>query len=196
MMTGHGSGFRHLRLDEFLGNHDILMSVVEQFPEYAVDVALPPDWEPFHSPPDARVCIWRGDPDRERFCANVVLTMNQIEAVLDPAEVFPMLCEWQLHMVPGTQETSRDLSDATEGPGIVGTLALRIPSDHGLLDSESVTRILTTPQRTLIAQLTLTALLESPVDRNNIGLAVTHDAPDARATNPGSVTGAAAGSYR
>ena len=109
--------------------------------------------------------------------------MTQVEAVLDPAEVFPMLCEWQLHMVPGTQETSRDLSDATEGPGIVGTLALRIPSDHGLLDSESVTRILTTPQRTLIAQLTLTALLESPVDRNNIGLAVTCDVADAAPEN-------------
>ena len=63
------------------------------------------------------------------------------------------------------------------------SLALRIPSDHGLLDSESVTRILTTPQRTLIAQLTLTALPESPVDRNNIGLAVTCDVADAAAEN-------------
>lgn len=196
MMTGHGSGFRHLRLDEFLGNHDILMSVVEQFPEHAVDVALPPDWEPFQSPPDARVCIWRGDPDRERFCANVVLTMNQIEAVLNPAEVFSALCEWQAQLVPGTQETSRELANANEGPGVVGTLALQFPSGYGLLDSESVTRILNTNQRTLVAQLTLTALPESPVDRANIGLAVTHDAPDARATNPGSVIGAVAGSYR
>jgi hypothetical protein len=56
-----------------------------------------------------------------------------------------------------------------------------VPRD--LLDSESVTRILTTPQRTLIAQLTLTALLESPVDRNNIGLAVTCDVADAAAEN-------------
>jgi hypothetical protein len=171
------------RLDEFLNVNGIPMAAVEQFDEYAVDVALPPGWEPFQSPPGTRVCIWREDPFGSRFCTNVVLTMTQVEAVLDPAEVFPMLCEWQLHVVPGTQETSRDLSDATEGPGIVGTLALRIPSDHGLLDSESVTRILTTPQRTLIAQLTLTALLESPVDRNNIGLAVTCDVADAAAEN-------------
>lgn len=50
------------------------------------------------------------------------------------------------------------------------------------LDSESVTRILTTPHRTLIAQLTLTALPESPVDRNNIGLAVTRQPGDVTRT--------------
>jgi len=195
-MTDHGSGSRPLRLDEFLGEHDIHMSAVEQFPEYAVDVALPSNWEPFQSPPEARVCIWRGDPDRDRFCANVVITMSQIEAVLDPAEVFSMLCEWQAHLVPGTKETSRDLFDATEGPGIVGTHTMYIPSATGLLDSESITRIATTQQHTVIAQVTLTALPESPVDRANIGLAVTHDAPDARPKNSGGLTGAATGSYR
>ena len=116
------------------------MAVVEQFNEYAVDVVLPPGWEPFQSPPGARV--W--DPNRARFCANVVLTMTQIDAVLDPAEVFPMWCEWQKRLVPGTHETSRGFSEASEGPGVVGTLALRIPSDAGLLDSESVTRIVNT----------------------------------------------------
>lgn len=156
------------------------MAPVEQFDEYAVDVALPPGWEPFQYPPGTRICIWRADPVGPRFNANVVLTMTQIEAVLGPAEVFSMLCGWQVHLVPGTQETARDLSDAMEGPGTVGTLALHIPSGFGLLDSESVTRILTTQQRTLIAQLTLTALPESPVDRDNIGLAVTRDQGEAQ----------------
>ena len=175
-MTGPESGSDRMRLDEFLDNSGIPVAVVEQFDEYAVDVALPPGWEPFQSPPGTRVCIWRADPVGARFCANVVLTMSQVEAALDPAEVFPMLCQWQLLMVPGTQETSRELAHANEGPGLIGTLALHIPSDFGLLDSESVTRILTAQRRTLIAQLTLTALPESPVDRNNIGLAVTRDA--------------------
>jgi len=65
---------------------------------------------------------------------------------------------------------------------MVGTLALQVPSDQGLLDSESVTRILTAPHRTLIAQLTLTALPESPVDRNHIGLAVTRQPGDVTRT--------------
>ena len=181
-MTGPGTGLCRMRLDEFLVSNGITMAVVEQFDEYAVDVAVPPGWEPFQSPPGTRVCIWRADPNGARFCANVVLTMTQVEAVLDPAEVFPMLCQWQLLMVPGTQATSRDLSDATEGPGMVGTLALQVPSDQGLLDSESVTRILTTPHRTSIAQLTLTALPESPVDRNHIGLAVTRQPGDVTRT--------------
>lgn len=161
------------RLDQFVHQNGIPMAVVDQFDDYTVDVALPPGWEPFQSPAGARVCIWRQDPFRTRFCANVVLTMTQVEAILEPAEVFLMLCEWQVHLVPGTQEVSRDWSDAAEGPGVAGALALRIPSAIGLLDSESVTRIATTQQQTLIAQLTLTALPESPVDRADIGLAVT-----------------------
>ena len=153
-MTGPESGLDRMRLDEFLDKNGIPVAAVEQFDEYVVDVALPPGWEPFQSPPGTRVCIWRDDPVGARFCANVVLTMTQVKTALDPAEVFPMLCEWQAQLVPGTQEASRDVSDATEGPGVVGVLALHIPSDHGLLDSESVVRILTTQQRTLIAQLT------------------------------------------
>jgi hypothetical protein len=188
-MTGPGSGLRRMRLDEFLDKDGIPTAVVEQFDDYSVDVALPSGWEPFQSPPGARVCIWRADPSGARFFAYVVLTMTQAEAVLDPAEVFSMLCQWQLHTVPGTQETSRDLSGATEGPGVVGTLGLQIPSDTGLLESESVTRILSTQQHTLIAQLTLTALPGSPVDRNHIGLAVTRDVADAVTTGlPGALT--------
>lgn len=182
VVTAQRSGSHRIRLDEFLNVNGIPMAAVEQFEKFAVDVALPPGWEPFQSPPGTRVCIWPADPVRTRFCANVVLTMIQVEEALDPEELFAMLCEWQADLVPGTHENARDLSAATEGPGVVGTLALHIPAASGPLVSDSVTRILTTGQCTLIAQLTLTALPESPVDRANIGLAVTRDTPPDAAT--------------
>jgi len=178
-LSGCGSGRRPVSFDEFISENGIPITVADQFDGYAVDVALPPGWEPFESAPGTRVCIWRGDPFRKQFCANVVLTMTQIEAVLDPAAVFAMICEWQAQLMPGTQEKARNLSPATEGPGDVGTLALHMTADIGPLESMSVTRILNTEKATLIAQLTLTALPDSPVDRANIGLAFTHVDPTA-----------------
>jgi len=181
-MTAHahdlnGSQTRPVRLDELVHENEIVMVAVDQFDGYAVDVALPAEWEPVKSDAGQRVCIWRADPLRRQFCTNVVLTMTQIEASFDPAEVFPMLCEWQMYQLPGTQEISRECAPATEGPGVVGSLGLQIPSANGLLDSVTVMRILATAERTLIAQLSLTALPESPVDRDHIGLAVTSVVP-------------------
>ena len=46
---------RLMSLDEFLDTNGIAMAVVEQFDDYAVDVAVPPGWEPFQSPPATRV---------------------------------------------------------------------------------------------------------------------------------------------
>lgn len=160
------------------------MAAVDHFVGYAVDVALPPDWELFHSPRGSRVCIWRADPLRRQFCANVVLTMAEVESALDPAAVFAKLCERESRLVPGTQETSRELVRAMEGPGVAGILALQIPTESGLLDGVSVTRILNAEKRTLIAQLTLTALPDSPVDRANIGPAVTTATPAGVAATP------------
>ena len=126
----------------------------------------------------------RADPLRRQFCANVVLTMAEVESALDPAAVFAKLCERESRLVPGTQETSRELVRAMEGPGVAGILALQIPTESGLLDGVSVTRILNAEKRTLIAQLTLTALPDSPVDRANIGPAVTTATPAGVAATP------------
>jgi hypothetical protein len=48
-----------------------------------------------------------------------------------------------------------------------------INADLGVLVSESLTRVITERQATLITQLTLTALADSPVDRAHLRLTVT-----------------------
>jgi len=108
--------------------------------------------------------VRRDDPSVEEFRANAVLTMHRVEAALEPAEVFTMLCEQQLQSVPGTHEQHRDLAAAAEGPGAAGSLSMRINSDLGPIDSVSRSRIITTGQEVLIAQLTATALHDSPAD--------------------------------
>lgn len=161
-----------MRLDKFAEKHRISMAVVDQFGGYSVEVALPPDWEAFASPPGTRALVWRADPFMKQFCANVVLTMTQIDAMLDPYEAFAMLCEWQKELLPGVQETSRDLAEVHGGQGLAGMFAMRVATAGGLLDSFSLARVITAETRTLIAQLTLTKLPDSPVDCAHIGLAV------------------------
>lgn len=63
-----------------------------------------------------------------------------------------MLADQQVQSVPGCHELHRELAAAT--------------------DTVSRARIITTEQETLIAQLTVTALHDSPVDRTNIWLTV------------------------
>jgi hypothetical protein len=177
-----------VRFDDFVALHGIAVSPVEDFDGYAVAVVLPPDWEEF----DAKVWSWRGDPFISKFGANAVLTMSRVAAPLDPAEVFDMLCEWQLHMVPGVRLRNRGQQPAVEGPGIVGSLLMDIDTtEYGLVDSASRTRIITTGEETLIVQLTITALHDSPVDRAHIRLAVA----SADVAGPASVSygGAASG---
>jgi hypothetical protein len=85
--------------------------------------------------------------------------MHRVEASLDASEVFAMLVDQQSQSVH-------------EGPGVAAALALRITNELGTIDSVSRTRIITTEQATLIAQLTVTALHDSPVDRAHIWLTV------------------------
>jgi hypothetical protein len=162
-----------VRFDDFVALHGIGVSSADEFDGYAVAVVLPPDWEEFDAVPGSKVWSWRADPFIAKFGANAVLTMSRVAAPLDSAEVFDMLCEWQLHMVPGVRLRHRGQQPAVEGPGIVGSLLMDIDTtEYGLIDSASRTRIITTEEETLIAQLTITALNDSPVDRAHIRLAV------------------------
>nr|WP_231986743.1 hypothetical protein [Mycobacterium sp. 852002-40037_SCH5390672] len=146
------------------------MSPVDRFAGFVVEVGVPPGWEPFDSAVGARVWACRIDPCIDVFCANAVLTMHRVEARLDAGEVFAMLVEQQLQSVPGCSELHRELAAATEGPGVAALLAMQIAHELGTVDSASQSRIITAEQETLIAQLTVTALHDSPVDRAGIWL--------------------------
>lgn len=159
-----------MRFDDFVQEHSLAVYPVDRFAGFVVEVGVPPGWEPFDSAVGARVWAWRNDPCIEVFCANAVLTMHRVEAALDPAGVFAMLVEQQLQAAPGCREQSRELGVATEGAGVTGLLAMKIAHELGTIDSESKSRIITTEQETLIAQLTMTALTDSLVDRAHIWL--------------------------
>ena len=77
-----------------------------------------------------------------------------------------MLVEQQLQSVSGCREQRRELAAATDGKGLVGVLAMQITDALGVIDSVSRSRIITTEQETLIAQLTVTGLYNSPVADN------------------------------
>ncbi|OBH48211.1 hypothetical protein A5687_15620 [Mycobacterium mantenii] len=161
-----------MRFDEFVQESGVSVSPVDRFVGFVVDVGVPPGWEPFDSAVGARVWVCRNDPCIDVFCANAVLTMHRVEAPLDPAQAFAMLVEQQLQSVPGCRELRRELAAATEGSGIAGSLAMRIAHDLGTVASVSRSRIITAEQETLIAQLTVTALHDSPVDRAQMWLKV------------------------
>lgn len=161
-----------MRFDEFIAGNGVAVSAVDRFDGFAVDVGVPPDWDPFDSAPGIGVWVCRGDPRIGQFCPNAVLTLNHVEVPLDAAGVFAMLSEQQLQSVPGSRERYRELAAATGGPGVTGVLAMQISHELGILDSVSRSRIITIEQETLVAQLTVTALHTSPVDRENIWLAV------------------------
>ncbi|KAA0102479.1 hypothetical protein CIW49_01165 [Mycolicibacterium sp. P1-18] len=101
-----------------------------------------------------------------------MLTMHRVEAVLRPAELFGMLVDQQVLGVPGCRAVQQALVAATEGPGVVGSLVMEIAGERGTIDGLSTTRIVPTEQETLIAQLTVMALRDSPVDRDGVWLTV------------------------
>lgn len=181
MTIGTDHRERHaVRFDEFVADNGIAVVQTDQFDGFAVSVILPPDWEPldtepYDTMPGTQAWFWPADPctERHHFGANAVLSTSRVEASLDPAEVFAMLCEWQVHMVGDTHERHRALEPATEGPGVVGTLMMEITtSGYGPIASVSRTRIIPAGEQTLIAQLTITALLDSPIDKAHIALTV------------------------
>lgn len=161
-----------MRFDDFVEKHGLAVSPVDLFAGLVVEVGVLPGWEPFDSTVGVRVWVCRSDPCIEEFCANAVLTMHRVEAPLDPAEVFAMLAEQQLQSAPACRELHRELGPASESVGVQGYLAMQITHELGTIDSTSRTRIITAGQETLIAQLTVSALHDSPVDRAHIWLTV------------------------
>jgi hypothetical protein len=161
-----------MRFDEYVEKRGVAVFPVDRFAGYVVEVGVPPDWEPVDSARGIGVWVCGDDPRLEQFCANAVLTLHRVEAALGADEVFAMLTEQQLHTVPGSQELHRELVAASEGVGSAGALFMQITDELGIIDSVSRSRIITTEQETLIAQLTVTALHDSPVDRAHIWLAV------------------------
>ena len=164
-----------MRFDEYLAAANLSAVAVDRFDGYAVNVAVPMDWDPVDTGPGAPLWVWRADPSRAVFGANLVLTQSRVAAVIDPAEVFDMLCTWSVDSFPTTHEFSREVALAAEGPGILGRFGMLIHCDIGVVSSESLTRIIRTEDSTLITQLTLTALADSPVERERILLSVRPD---------------------
>ena len=161
-----------MRFDEFLGQHGLRAVPVERFGGFVVEVGVPEGWYPFDS--SVGVWIWacRSDPRIDVFCANAVLTMHRVESALDAGDVFAMLAEQQLESASGSHEQSRTLTAAAEGPGVVGVLAMEIADKLGVIESVTRTRIVTSEKETMIAQLTVTALRDSPANRAKIWLTV------------------------
>jgi hypothetical protein len=175
-----------MRFDEFIEKHGLAVSPVNQFAGFIVEVGVPPGWEPFDSAVGVRVWACRNDPCIDVFCANAVLTMHRVETPLDPADVFTMLAEQQLQSAPACRELRRELGPAGESVGVEGFLAMQITHELGTIDSASQSRIIPAGQETMIAQLTVTARHDSPVDRAHIWLTV----------RPGAAAGPASAGYR
>jgi hypothetical protein len=161
-----------VHFDKFVRANQLHVAAVEQCEGLQVEAGLPPDWDPFQSGPGMRVWVWRNDPGAETFRANAVLTMNRVDSPLDPAAVFTMLCDQQVHALPDSHELRRDLAAAAEGPGVAGVLDMSITAEVGIVDSLSLSRIIADDRRTWIAQLTLTCLADSPVDRAGVWLRI------------------------
>lgn len=176
-----------MRFDEFLAQNGIAAFPVDRFDGFTVDVGVAPDWEPFDSAVGIGVWVCRSDPYSDKFCANAVLTLHHVDDSLDAGDVFAMLSEQQVRLIPGCRELNRELAAATEGAGIAGILTMQINHQLGTIDSISRSRIITTERATLIAQLTLTVLHDSPVDRENIWLSVRLGATSRPIANKGGV---------
>jgi hypothetical protein len=102
-----------------------------------------------------------------------------------------------MQALPDSHELRRDLVAAAEGPGFAGVLDMSIAAEAGTVDSLSLSRIIADDRRTWIAQLTLTCLVESPVDRAGIWLRIrTGDGtigPESKAQPGAPLTGAEGG---
>ena len=161
-----------MRFDEILVRSGSTARSVDRLDGFAVEVGLPPEWDVFDCAPGLQAWVCTDGPRTTGFCTNAVLTMHRVEAELDPAAVFVMLSDQQLQTVPGSRELHREFVSAAEGPGAAGTLIMQIPQEFGVVDSSSQCRIVVADQAALIAQLTLTALRDSPAGRSPISLAV------------------------
>lgn len=161
-----------MRFDEFIHESEFVVTPVDVFVDFIVEVGMQPGWEPFESAPGLRLWMCRVDPYIDVFCANAVLTMHRVEAPLGAAGVFGMLVEQQLESVPMCSEVRRELAAATEGAGVIGVLEMRIEHELGTINSVSRSRIIASDQDTKIAQLSVMALADSPVNSAGVWMTV------------------------
>ena len=161
-----------MRIEQFLQTTGTATRQVDRFDNFMVKVGLPPMWQPMESPFATPLWIWVSDPCIKEFGANAVLTMYVLDSPITGREIFPMLCEQQLQTFPQSRESKRELQDATEGPGLTGILVTQMDADVGAIDTVAWSRMITTDRETMIAQLTVTALHNSPVDWPEIWLSV------------------------
>lgn len=188
-----------MRFGEFAQQRNLAIIPVDQFDGFVVEVGVPQGWYPLHSATGMRIWACRSDPRIDIFCANAVLTTHRVGTKLDAGEVFATLAEQQLESVQGAQEQRRTLIAATEGPGVVGVLTMQINDKLGTIDSFTRTRIITNDNETMIAQLTVTALQDSPANRAKIWLAVRprgEASPTAPSPHSGSTRTDAGGYHR
>lgn len=164
-----------MRFDEFVAREHIEVRPADRFVGFSVGVELPPEWEQVDAKNGLRVWVWASDPRRKDFCGNAVLNLYRVQAVVEPSVLFAMLCEQQRQSVPNSRELLSDLAAATEGPGAAGTLVLQIDHVVGMIECATRSRIITVEHQTLVAELTVTALHDSPLDRSQIGLSVVVD---------------------
>ena len=63
-----------MRFDDFVAQQRIEVLGADRFLGYAVDVVLPPDWQPFDAASGVRVWVWSEDPRKTQFGVNTVST--------------------------------------------------------------------------------------------------------------------------
>lgn len=170
-----------MRFDEYAEKHGVSVLPVDRFAGLAVRVGVPSGWEAVDVATGVRVWVRRRDPHVAEFCPNAVLTMHRVQPSLDAVELFAMLVDQQLHSVPGCRESYRNVVGVANGVGVEGSLATQFDYEAGPIDSLCRSRIITTEENTLIAQLTVTALRDSPEAREKIWLYVGVDAVEDRA---------------
>lgn len=162
-----------MRFDEFLVRGGLTVTAVDRFAGFVVEVGLPTGWQEFREIPGMQVWCDGSQISSGRFCANAVLTMHLIEAPLDEDEVFAMLVEEQVALVPLCGEERREVVPADDGIGVAGLLVLDIPAhEFGALDSLSRSRIIRYGPQTMVAQLTVTAPQSAPVNWAEFALTV------------------------
>ncbi|MCV7179926.1 LpqN/LpqT family lipoprotein [Mycolicibacterium sphagni] len=160
------------RFDEFVKRHNVSAIPADRFPGFTVKVGLPAGWVLLESAPGIRIWVDVNDPDIERFCTNAVLTMHRVKASLDASEVFAMLVNQQVQSIPVYRETQREINLTMDGAGVAGMLVLEVADDLGPVRTLCRSEIATTTDETLVAQLTVTAMRDSPSNLKGIWLSM------------------------
>lgn len=162
-----------MRFSEYATRSGIAVVRVDRYSGFVVEVGMPAGWELVRSVPGMRLWCRSDEKSKGAFCSNAVLTMHSVAAALDEHDVFAMLADEQLQSAPGCQEARREATSADDGIGVYGLFALQIPAhEFGAIESVSRSRVIKYGPETMVAQLTVTALLTSAVNHSAFRLVV------------------------